>query len=181
MARPERLYQGAFDFSTRRKVETGLIYPRSDLVPYSPADEDLGRFVRKLEERVQIQIPLDASRYLMERVFTPFEDMDQEELWVLMMDTKNFITHDSMVYRGTINSAFIRIAEVFKPAIRVNAPSILVSHCHPSGDSFPSPEDVRATEKIVEAGKLLDIEVLDHLVIGNGSYSSMKEKRLGFR
>ena len=97
------------------------------------------------------------------------------------MNTKNVITHDAMIYRGTVNSAVVRVAEVFKPAVRVNAPSILISHCHPSGDAQASPEDVRLTEAIVQAGKLLEIEVLDHLIIGFEAYSSLKEKRLGFR
>ena len=74
----------------------------------------------------------------------------------------------------------VRVGEVFRPAVRANCASIIIVHNHPSGDPTPSPEDVRVTELIVEAGKLLDIEVLDHVVIGRNSYVSLKERRLGF-
>jgi DNA repair protein RadC len=113
-------------------------------------------------------------------VFTPFEDFEQEELWVLMLNTKNRITHDSLVYRGQIDTIVVRMAEVFRPAVRVNARTIIVSHCHPSGDPTPSPEDVRVTEDIRQAGQLLGIELLDHLVIGMDKWVSLKERGLGF-
>lgn len=85
------------------------------------------------------------------------------------------------IYVGNVNSAVVRAAEVFRPAIRDNAPSIIVVHNHPSGDPTPSPEDVAVTRELVSAGKLLGIELLDHVVIGSGSrYISLNEKRLGF-
>jgi DNA repair protein RadC len=74
----------------------------------------------------------------------------------------------------------VRVGEVFKSAIRSNAPCILVAHNHPSGDPTPSPDDVMITRALVQAGKMLDIEVLDHLVIGNGRWVSLKERGLGF-
>ena len=85
-----------------------------------------------------------------------------------------------MVYRGTINTVYIRPAEVFKEAVRVNAPALLLSHVHPSGDPTPSPEDVRVTEEVVQAGKLLNISVLDHIVVGKDVWISLKERGLGF-
>jgi DNA repair protein RadC len=82
---------------------------------------------------------------------------------------------------GNVNSAVVRAAEVFRPAIRDNAPSIIVVHNHPSGDPTPSPEDIAVTRELVAAGKLLGIELLDHVVIGSGNrYVSLNEKRLGF-
>ncbi len=88
----------------------------------------------------------------------------------------------SEVYIGNVNSALIRAAEVFRPAIRENCPAIIVVHNHPSGDPTPSRDDVRVTEELREAGKVLDIELLDHVVIGNGNrFVSMKEKGMGFR
>jgi len=74
----------------------------------------------------------------------------------------------------------IRVAEIFQEAIKANCAGIIVAHNHPSGDPTPSPEDVAVTEQIVAAGKLLDIEVLDHLVIGHQRYVSLKERMLGF-
>jgi DNA repair protein RadC len=74
----------------------------------------------------------------------------------------------------------VRISEILRPAIRANAAAIIVAHNHPSGDSTPSPEDVRVTKAVVEAAELLDIDVLDHLIIGRGRYTSLKSKGLGF-
>jgi DNA repair protein RadC len=97
----------------------------------------------------------------------------------LLLNTKNRITHEALVYRGTVNSIYIRPAELFKEAVRVNAPALLLSHVHPSGDPTPSPEDVRVTELSVQAGKLLGIDVLDHLIIGNDVWFSLKESGFG--
>ena len=79
-----------------------------------------------------------------------------------------------------MNSSQVRIAELFRRAVIENAPAVVIAHNHPSGDVSPSPDDVAVTKAIVEAGKLLDIQVLDHLVIGRGSYASLKERKLGF-
>ena len=96
-------------------------------------------------------------------------------------NTKNQVIKFNDVYKGSLNSSLVRIAEVFKEAVRVNAAAIIVAHNHPSGDPTPSIEDVRVTEQIVSAGKLLEIEVLDHLVIGDHRFTSLREKRLGFK
>ena len=84
------------------------------------------------------------------------------------------------VYHGSLNTSLIRVAEVFSEAVKVNAAGIIVVHNHPSGDPSPSPEDVAVTRALVEAGKLLDIDVLDHLVIGQHRFVSLKERGLGF-
>ncbi len=107
--------------------------------------------------------------------------LDQEVLRVVLLNTKNQVVRFVDVYKGSLNSSLVRISEVFKEAVRVNAAAIIVAHNHPSGDPTPSPEDGRVTEQIVAAGKLLEIEVLDHLVIGERSYVSLREKRMGFR
>ena len=143
--------------------------------------ESASRFVRALNERVVIHSPADAAHYLQTQVFQPFAQFEQEEFWVLLLNTKNVVTHEAMVYRGTANTIFIRVAELFRDAIRLNAVGLILSHCHPSGEPTPSPEDVRATELAVEAGKLLDITVLDHVIVGAGSWVSMKERQLGFK
>jgi DNA repair protein RadC len=106
--------------------------------------------------------------------------LDQEELWVLLLDTRNHFLATDIVYRGSLNSSQVRVGELFKSAVRRNAASIIVAHNHPSGDPTPSPDDVAVTRAIVEAGKLLDIDVLDHLVIGNGKFVSLKQRGLGF-
>lgn len=107
--------------------------------------------------------------------------LTSEELWVFGLNTKNSLQFEHMLYRGSMNSAVVRIGEVFQKAIINQSASIIVVHNHPSGDPLPSPEDVRVTEMIVEAGALLDIDVLDHLIIGQNAYFSLKERGLGFK
>ena len=97
-----------------------------------------------------------------------------------MLNTRNHVQKIESVYRGSLNTSQVRVGEVFKAAIRVNAAAIIVVHNHPSGDPTPSPDDLAITRAIVEAGKLLDVQVLDHLVIGQGRFISLKERGLGF-
>ena len=107
--------------------------------------------------------------------------MPVAHLRVLLLNTRNQVVARRTIYIGTVNSSAVRPAEVLRPAIRENAPSIIVAHNHPSGDPTPSPEDISVTRDLVAAGKLMDIELLDHLVIGHGGrFTSLKEKRLGF-
>lgn len=84
------------------------------------------------------------------------------------------------LYRGSLNTATIRVGAVFKEALRLNSASIIVAHQHPSGSPDPSPEDILITRQLVEAGRLLDVELLDSLVIGRGAWVSLRERGLGF-
>ena len=102
----------------------------------------------------------------------------QEQLRVLLLNTRNGVMAQRLIYQGTVNSSAVRPAEVLRPAVVEAAPSIIVSHNHPSGDPTPSPEDVAVTRDLVAAGKLLDIEVMDHIVIGAARFVSLKEKGL---
>jgi DNA repair protein RadC len=106
--------------------------------------------------------------------------LEQEHMRVLLLDTKNRVVATKEVYVGSLNTSLIRVGELFKEAVRANNASLIVVHNHPSGDPTPSPEDVAVTKQIVEAGRLLDIEVLDHLIIGQGRFVSLKERGLGF-
>lgn len=105
---------------------------------------------------------------------------DQEELWVLLLDTRNQVISVEKLYRGSVNSSQVRVAEVFKAAVRANTPSIIIVHNHPSGDPTPSPEDIALTRSIIQSGRMLDIELLDHIVIGQNRFTSLKERNLGF-
>ncbi len=107
--------------------------------------------------------------------------LEQEHLRVILLDTKNYVQSIHTVYQGNVNTALVRVAEVFREAVRTNSPSLIVAHNHPSGDPTPSPEDIHVTEQIVAAGKLLDVDVLDHLIIGRQRYVSLKERGLGFK
>ena len=102
--------------------------------------------------------------------------LDHEQMRILILDTKNQVIDNISRYQGTVNSSVLRAAEIFRPAIIRNCPGVIVCHNHPSGDPTPSPEDIAVTEQLVEAGKVLDIDLLDHLVIGNHRFVSLKER-----
>ena len=102
----------------------------------------------------------------------------QEQLRVLLLDTRNQVRSQRVVYMGNVNSSVVRPAEVLRAAVIENSPSIIISHNHPSGDPTPSGADVSITRDILEAGKLLGIDVLDHVVIGGDKFVSLKERKL---
>ena len=132
--------------------------------------------VESPDERPIVKSPADAANLLMMEMGAH----EQEHMRVLLLDTRNRVLASPTIYIGNLNTAVVRIAELFREAIRSNCAAIIVAHNHPSGDPSPSPEDVRVTEQIVSAGKLLDIDVLDHLIIGQQRFVSLKERGLGF-
>jgi DNA repair protein RadC len=128
------------------------------------------------EERPKVTTPADAANLLMSEMMF----LEQEELRVVILDTRNRVLSTPTIYRGSLNTSVIRIGELFRAAIRSNAAAVIVAHNHPSGDPAPSPEDINVTRQLVKAGKLLDIDVLDHIVIGRQKFVSLKERGLGF-
>ena len=106
--------------------------------------------------------------------------LDKEELRVVGLDTQNQIAGMETVYRGSVNTIGLRIGEVMRMPVSLQCASMVLIHNHPSGDPSPSPDDVRVTGQIAEAAKQLDINLLDHLVIGRNRYVSMKDKGMGF-
>jgi DNA repair protein RadC len=128
------------------------------------------------EDRPAIHSPNDAFALLQ----FDMSALEQEELRVILLDTRNRVIKIEMVYRGSLSQSQVRVGELFKSAIRSNSASVIVVHNHPSGDPTPSPDDVAVTRQIIQAGKLLDINVLDHLVIGYNRFVSLKERGLGF-
>lgn len=127
-------------------------------------------------ERPAIHCPADAANILDYFIGA----LDHEEMWVVDLDTRNRVMSLVKLYQGSVNSSQVRVAEVFRQAILENAPAIIVAHNHPSGDITPSPEDINVTRAILQAGKLLDIDLLDHLIVSQGRYTSLKERGLGF-
>ena len=139
---------------------------------------ELGRRILSIqpEDRVVVKSPDSVANLLQaEMAF-----LEQEELRLVLLNTKNQVLAVSQLYKGSVSTSLIRVSELFREAVRENCPALVVVHNHPSGDPTPSPEDIKITEQIVKAGKLLDIEVLDHLIIGHQRYVSLKEKGLGF-
>ena len=131
------------------------------------------------EEPPTINSPADAARLVQYEMSV----LEQEHLRVIVLNTRNRVLDIVEVYKGSLNSAQIRVAEIFRPAIRLNAAAIIVLHNHPSGSVDPSHDDIAVTRAIVEAGKNLDVSVLDHIIIGcaNGKrWVSLKERGLGF-
>lgn len=139
---------------------------------------ELGRRLMVIapEERPQITRPQDVANL----VLGEMGYLTQEQLRVLCLDTKNRVVFQQTVYQGTVNSSAVRAAEVLRPAVMRNCVGVVVVHNHPSGDPTPSPEDVRTTQQLRQAGDLLDIELLDHIVVAHNRFVSLKERGLGF-
>jgi DNA repair protein RadC len=127
-------------------------------------------------QRAQITSPADVFNLLRAEMGS----LEQEQLRVLLLNTKNQVLAAPELYRGNLAGTSVRLGEVFRDAVRQNVASIVLVHNHPSGDPTPSPEDIRLTRDAVQAGNLLDIPLLDHVVIGGGSFISLKERGLGF-
>ncbi len=164
------------------RVGFGELARRSGLGPAKAAQVqaalELGRRLLLLtpEQRRQINTPEDVASLLR----LEMGHLDQEQIRVLLLDTRHRLIRQVLVYQGNVCSAQVRIGELFREAIRENCSAVLVVHNHPSGDPTPSPEDVAITREIIEAGRLLSIEVLDHLVVARQGYVSLRERRLGF-
>lgn len=124
----------------------------------------------------QLTSPADAAAVLQ----SDMSLLEQEHLRVVLLNIKNHMLAVHEVYKGSVNASLVRVAEVFREPVRRNCPAIIVAHNHPSGDPTPSAEDIRITRRMVEAGRLLDIDVLDHLIIGRQSWISLRERGLGF-
>lgn len=128
------------------------------------------------QERPTVKSPDDAANLLMSEMMF----LEQEHLRLILLDTRNGVLATPTIYKGSLNSSVVRIAELFRAAIRANAAAFIVAHNHPSGDPSPSPEDINVTRQLVKAGELLDLKVLDHIIIGHQRYVSMKQRGLGF-
>lgn len=137
------------------------------------AGVELGRRVaQKAKEQAVIRSPQDAAAYLIERL----QLESQEKFYCLYLNTKNQVVFEKTVFVGSLNASIVHPREVYKEALKWSAASIIVAHNHPSGDPTPSHEDIQVTRRLKEAGEILGIECLDHLIIGADRYISLKEK-----
>ena len=124
----------------------------------------------KMGDRPVIEKPEDAANLLMARL----RHLDREHFMVILLNTKNHVLGVETVSIGSLNSTVVHPRELFKQAIRRSAAAVILAHNHPSGDPHPSTEDKTITKRLAEAGKLLGIEVLDHIIIGHNTYRSLK-------
>ncbi len=134
------------------------------------------RLMQSPPDRTTINSPADVAAILQPEM----SHLEVEQLRTVLLDTRNNVIEILTIYSGSVNSSQVRIAEVMRPAIRYNAPALVAVHNHPSGDPTPSPDDVAVTRSMVQAGKLLDIDLLDHIIIAGARWVSLKERGLGF-
>lgn len=139
---------------------------------------ELGRrlLLTTREERPLIASPGEAANLVMADMM----HLEQEQLRLILLDTRNRLLNTPTIYMGSLNTSVVRIGELFRAALRENAAAFIMAHNHPSHDPSPSPEDIALTRKVVEAGKLMSIDVLDHIIIGQNCFVSLKERGYGF-
>jgi DNA repair protein RadC len=134
------------------------------------------RILSSRPDRRQIRCPEDVYALLGAEMAL----LEQEHLRVVLLNTRNQVIATREVYKGNVHSAIVRVAEVFKDAVREGCPGLIVVHNHPSGDPEPSPDDAALTGRLEEAGRLLSVELADHIVIGRNGLVSLRERGLGF-
>lgn len=135
---------------------------------------ELGKRMNSFQpsKRYVIRSPEDGANYVMEEMRT----LKQEHFVALFLNTKNQVIHRQTIFIGSLNASIVHPREVFREAIKRSSAAIIVIHNHPSGDPSPSQEDIHVTRRLYEAGKMIGIEVLDHLIIGDRKFVSLKEK-----
>jgi DNA repair protein RadC len=126
--------------------------------------------------RWTIRSPRDVA----DRLMLQMGRLEREELRVVMMNTKNVVLRVSTVYQGNVSSSLVRVGELFRDAVRLNASGLILVHNHPSGDPTPSPDDLHLTAEALAAGRLLDIDLLDHLIVGHDAFVSLRDRGVSF-
>ena len=121
-----------------------------------------------------------SPRDVADRLILQMGRLEREELRVVVLDSKNHVLRIATVYQGNVSSSLVRVGELFRDAVRLNGASAILVHNHPSGDPTPSPDDLHLTAEALAAGRLLDIDLLDHLVIGHDAYVSLRDRGVAF-
>ncbi|CAM5217805.1 DNA replication and repair protein RadC OS=Ureibacillus acetophenoni OX=614649 GN=SAMN05877842_102348 PE=3 SV=1 [Ureibacillus acetophenoni] len=135
---------------------------------------ELGRRLAQMQvnNRFTIRSPHDAASFLMPEM----SSLNQEHFVVLFLNTKNQIIHKQTIFIGSLNSSIVHPREIFREAVKRSAASIICAHNHPSGVPTPSPEDIDVTKRLQEAGYIIGIDLIDHIIIGDHQFISLKEK-----
>jgi DNA repair protein RadC len=139
---------------------------------------ELGR--RVVTDWPQGRWTVRAPRDIGERLVPQMGYLEREELRVVLLNTRNVVLRQVTVYQGNVSSSLVRISELFRDAIRLNATGVILVHNHPSGDSTPSPDDLRLTAEALAAGRLLDIQLLDHLIVAGDGFVSLRDRGVAF-
>ena len=139
---------------------------------------ELGR--RLLADWPTSRWAIRSPRDVADRLVLQMGRLEREELRAVLLITKNVVLRVATVYQGNVSSSLVRVGELFRDAVRLNASGLILVHNHPSGDPTPSPDDLHLTAEALAAGRLLDIEVLDHLVIGHDAYVSLRDRGVSF-
>jgi DNA repair protein RadC len=121
-----------------------------------------------------------SPRDLADRLLPEMGRLEREELRVALLDARNAVLAVPVVYQGNVSSALVRVGELFRDAVRRHAAGVIVVHNHPSGDPAPSPDDLHLTAEAVAAGRILDVAVLDHLILGHGTWVSLRDRGVPF-
>ncbi len=121
-----------------------------------------------------------SPRDVAERLVLQMGRLEREELRVVLLNTKNVVLRVSTVYQGNVAASLVRVGELFRDAVRLSASGVILVHNHPSGDPTPSPDDLHLTAEALAAGRLLDIDLLDHLVIGHDAFVSLRDRGISF-
>ncbi len=139
---------------------------------------ELGR--RLLADWPVARATIRSPRDLADRLILQMGRLEREELRVVLLDTKNHVLRVATVYQGNVSSSLVRVGELYRDAVRLNAAGVILVHNHPSGDPTPSPDDLHLTAAALAAGRLLDIQLLDHLVIGHDAFVSLRDRGVAF-
>ena len=121
-----------------------------------------------------------SARDVADRLVLQMGRLEREELRVVLLNTKNIVLRVETVYQGNVSSSLVRVGELFRDAVRLNASGLILVHNHPSGDPTPSPDDLHLTAEALAAGRLLDIAVLDHIVVGHDAWISLRDRGVAF-
>lgn len=121
-----------------------------------------------------------SPRDVADRLILQMGRLEREELRVVLMNTKNVVLRVATVYQGNVSTSLVRVGELYRDAVRLNASGVILVHNHPSGDPTPSPDDLHLTAEALAAGRLLDIDLLDHLVVGHDAYVSLRDRGIAF-
>jgi DNA repair protein RadC len=139
---------------------------------------ELGR--RSMRAWAGVRWTIRAPRDVADRLLPEMAALEREELRVLLLNAKNVVLRQATVYVGSVSAALVRVAELFRDAVRAHAAGVIVVHNHPSGDPEPSPDDLHLTAEAIAAGRLLDIAVLDHVILARDAYVSLRDRGVAF-